>query len=195
MSRTKPSPLARSRGPRPENEDIRRALLEAGKRLHAESGFNAVPLRAVADVVGVNQAMVRYYFKDKHGFETALLDDSFDHLIEAAGEPDSSQELLQRLIGALNAMPWLPILLTKSVYLSAELRTHFLERHAPRLIGAIRRVIPAREGVDPKFAALSVLSMLIFPQLARPVVGRVFDVGFDDAFARSFAAHIARLFP
>jgi AcrR family transcriptional regulator len=194
MSTAKRAKRQGTRGPKTDDEDVRGALLKAGQFLHAEAGFNSVPLRAVSDKAGVNQAMVRYYFKDKHGFEAALLDDSFDDLVSAAGEPCSLQQLLERLIIALNAMPWLPILLAKSVYLSTELRADFVTKHAPRLVGAIRRATPVRKGVDPGYAALSVLSMLIFPQLARPVVGRMFNLKFDDAFARSFSSHVANLF-
>jgi len=194
MATRKSTRRPRPRGPRTD-QDVSRALIEAGQRLQVESGFNAVSLRAVADRAGVNQAMIRYYFEDKHGFEVALLDESFDRLIERAGEPTSLRELLERLIGALNEMPWLPIQLARSVYFSTELRTHFVRSHAPRLVGAIRRAIPASREVDPGFAALSVLSMLVFPQIARPVVGKVFGVRFDDEFARSFAQHVSRLFP
>ena len=130
----------------------------------------------------------------KHGFEAALLDDGFDRLIAVIGEPGSLKDITERLIKALNAMPWLPILITRSVYFSEELRTHFMARHAPRLVGALRKAAPRKKGIDPAFAALSILSMLMFPQIARPVVGKVFGVNFDDAFARAFSAHIETMF-
>jgi hypothetical protein len=34
----------------------------------------------------------------------------------------------------------------------------------------------------------------MFPQIARPVVGRVLKLKFDDAFAHAFSTHMARLF-
>lgn len=192
---TKKSPAASAaRGPKTDETDVKNALLTSGRELYSQSGFNAVPLREVAQRAGVNQAMVRYYFKDKHGFMSALLDDGFDHLIDAGNGAHSLQDLVERLIVALNGMPWLPVLIAKSVYFNAELREHFVNRHAPRLVDALGRALPTKKGINPEYAVLSILSMLIFPQIARPVVGGVFSVQFDDAFAQSFAAHIARLF-
>jgi hypothetical protein len=86
------------------------------------------------------------------------------------------------------------VLLTQSVYLSTEPRSHFLKRHAPRLAGALRHAASIRKDLDPGFAALSSLSMLVFPQIARSVVGRVFAIQFDEKFAKAFAMHIAKLF-
>jgi AcrR family transcriptional regulator len=192
MSRRAPRPAPPGR--RPLGATVRDDLLEAGRALLTETGFQPLALRDVAERAGVNQAMVRYYFRDKHGFLEALLDDGFGRLVAAIGDRRTLAEVTGAAIAALNAMPWLPVLLTQSVYLSAELREQFIRQHAPRLVEALERVVPRRRGVLPHHAALVLLSALIFPQIARPVVSRVFQVQYDDAFARTFSTELARLF-
>ena len=85
-------------------------------------------------------------------------------LIDAANGARSLQDLVERLIVSLNAMPWLPVLIAKSVYFNADLREHFVNRHAPRLVDALRLAIPTKKRIDPEYSVLSILSMLIFPR-------------------------------
>jgi AcrR family transcriptional regulator len=181
-------------GRRPLGADVRGELLQAGRDLLTEAGFQPIALREVADRAGVNQAMVRYYVRSKHGFLAALLDDGFDALITAISGHRSVGAISRAAIGALNTMPWLPVLLTQCVYLSAELREHFVRRHAPRFVGALRAALGPGRGERRKHAALVLLSALIFPQIARPVVSRVFQIQYDDRFATSFATELAALF-
>lgn len=61
--------------------DVKRKLLQAGHAVYTERGLDGVSLREVAARAGVNQAMVRYYFKDKQGFEMAMLDDGVETLL------------------------------------------------------------------------------------------------------------------
>jgi TetR/AcrR family transcriptional regulator len=180
-------------GPKGGEADVKGALLAAGHALYRDRGFDQVSLRDLADKAGVNQAMVRYYFKDKHGFLAAMLDQGFDRLLEAAPADDAPAAVFEALIIQLNAMPWLPALMMQCVHMSTELRAHFLTRHAPRFVAMLRGAIPQRRGLDPSYAVLSVISMLMFPQLARPVAGSVFGLRFDKNFAKGFADHMAAL--
>ena len=55
---------------RPSGEaaaDIRNAILEAAEALFARQGYAATPLREIADRVGVNSAMIHYYFGRSSG--------------------------------------------------------------------------------------------------------------------------------
>ncbi|MEZ4457418.1 MAG: hypothetical protein R2882_12865 [Gemmatimonadales bacterium] len=69
----------------------------------------------------------RYYFRDKHGFLEALLDDGpWARLVAALGiRATRDGRRGPGAIDALNGVPWLPVLLAQSVYLSDELREQF----------------------------------------------------------------------
>lgn len=181
-------------GPKGEAADVRGALLAAGHELYRERGFDRISLRDVADRAGVNQAMVRYYFKDRHGFLAAMLDEGWGRLFDSVPAGGTATDVFAGLMSSLNAMPWLPVLMMQCVYTSDELRGHFVETHVPRMIAMLRGAVEARLGLDPRFAVLSIISMLVFPHLARPVVGPVFGLRYDERFARDFADHIATLF-
>ena len=194
MAKIKATTRLPKAGPKGSDADVKGVLLAAGGALYRERGFDSVSLRDVAERAGVNQAMVRYYFKDKHGFLAALLDHGFERLFRAVALGGGAASIFKRVISGMNAMPWLPILMMRSVYASGELRTHFREKHAPKIVAILKETVKLRKGMDPAHAALSIISLLVFPQLARPVVGQVLGIRFDERFAKSFSTHIVKLF-
>jgi AcrR family transcriptional regulator len=54
--------------------DARSAILDAAERAFAELGFGGASLRAIARQAGVNQALVHYYFDNKDGLFSAVID-------------------------------------------------------------------------------------------------------------------------
>lgn len=185
--------MSESRGPKGKGADVRGALLQAGFALYHEQGPEGFSLRQVANRAGVNQAMVRYYFADKHGFEEAMMDESFDRLLAALPQQDNFEQVIAAAVQTLSDMPWLPPLMLRRVYISDSLRNQFLEKHAPRILDALGARLNFRDDVDPVYANLSLLSMMVFPHLARPIVSGVLGLEFDETFATTWASHIARL--
>jgi len=179
----------RRTGPKGSGADVRKKLLEAGCAIYEERGLDGAALREVADRAGVNQAMVRYYFSDKMGFETALLDEGFDRLFEALPDSGDFTAKFQAATSALNSMAWLPLLMLRTVYVDDRLRQHFMATHAPKMVSLLA------SGLDHNspFHLLSALSLLVFPHLARPIAGPVLGVTFDDKFAGEFAEHVGGL--
>lgn len=184
----------RSAGPKGLGSDVKGELLRAGCALYEERGLGSVSLRDVADRAGVNQAMVRYYFKDKDGFESALLNDGFDQFIGALETGSDFKSVIRSGVSMLNTMPWLPILMTRTVYVSDLLRRQFIEIHAPKIVGALGKVLRPRRDLDPAYLLLTLISVLVFPQLARPVMGPVLGLTYDERFAAGMADHLSKLF-
>jgi hypothetical protein len=81
----------------------------------------------------------------------------------------------------------------RTVYVSDGLRGQFLDKHAPRLLAALGARLQLRTDLDPAYALLSMISQLVFPHIARPLVGPILGVEFDKAFAKSYSEHIATL--
>lgn len=54
--------------------DARTAILDAAERAFAELGFGGASLRAIAREAGVNQALIHYYFDNKDGLFSAVID-------------------------------------------------------------------------------------------------------------------------
>ncbi len=194
----------------PGGPDVRDRLLEAAGALFAQRGFNEVPIREIARAAGVTPAMIHYYFEDKQGLYDAMLQRALARILErvrtvtaaGGGGSDGIAGLLEVVVGALAAEPWIPPLILREV-LSEEgrFRERFIEGYASQIAqlvpALVRREIEAgrfRASLDPKLAFVSLIGMTAFPFVARPVIERVLGLTYDDAFRRRFIDHTRRLF-
>ena len=194
--------------------DTRDALLDAAGRLFAEHGATGVSLRRVASEAGVTPAMVHYYFGGKLGLYDAMLERTFGPVIERVSAlaqrvrddseptPDPLGELLEVLTGTFANEPWLPALIVREVLSEGgRFREQFIQSYASRMADLLPVLMQQeiqtgrfRGDLDPKLAFVSFMGMTIMPFVARPVLERVVEFDYDEAFLRRFVAHTRRLF-
>jgi AcrR family transcriptional regulator len=193
-----------------EADDVRRALLEAAERLFAVQGFKGVPVRAIADAAGVNPAMIHYYFGDKQGLHQAVLENALQPLFDRLRGWVESREsergdirvLVDVYVRAVATRPWIPALLMREVLAhEGPFRERFVREIAPRGAGTLVRAIASeqaagrlRADLDPKLAALSLVSMALFPFLALPIARDVFGLRLDGADLERLIEHTERMF-
>lgn len=60
----------------------RTKILEAARRAFSEKGFNGVSVEEIAEMAGVNKAVVFYYFPSKADLFAAVWEKSIDELEE-----------------------------------------------------------------------------------------------------------------
>lgn len=194
--------------------DTRDQLLAAADRLFAEHGATGVSLRELASEAGVTSAMVHYYFGSKDGLYDAMLERTFERVIErvnalvergrldADAPHDPLRDLLEILTSTFAAEPWLPALVVREVLSEGgRLREGFIRNYASRMAhllpGLLKREIDAgryRADLDPELAFVSIMGMTIMPFVARPVLERVLEIEYDEAFLRHFVRHTRLLF-
>lgn len=194
-------------GPSPSGSpDIRKGILDASEYLFATQGFSATSIRAIAERVDVNPAMVHYYFGSKKKLLQAVMEHVLEPMAGAVAEVEERgdlpvRELTQLLFSMAADHPYLPQLITREVFLpGGTLQSEFLERFAPRLGGRLPGMLrrEQREGrlapdVDPQIMSLLVLSLCFFPFIARPVAQAVLDVRYDAPGLRMLAEHVMGL--
>ncbi len=200
-------PASKQRG-----EEVRAALLQAAREYFTRRDFKAVSLRQIAASVGVNPAMVHYYFGSKEGLYLAMLEESVAPLIEQlqAIQADAGKAGRAALSGFLRDYmttilrePWLPNLIVRReiLYQEGELREQFINLFAFKLEELLVKLLERgkQEGkvpghIKPELGALSIVSMALFPFIARPVAEKVFQLQVDEDFVAQMAEHISALF-
>lgn len=167
-------------GRRQAGANTRLMLLNAVAELTEERGMAPVSIRDISEKSDINQAMIRYHFGDKDGLMCASLDHGFKQLFDAVPQGGGFEETVGAMAGWVQNNGWLIILMMQFVYAGTELRNHFETEHAPKLarlyIGALengRAAGDVRDDLDPGFATTALISLLVFPTLARPILGRV----------------------
>jgi AcrR family transcriptional regulator len=203
---------ARPRGPgRPAGgaAAVREALLATARQLFLERGFASVSIRQIAAAAGSSPAMIHYHFGDKLGLYRAMLEFAIAPVAEALrrladparAEPPDIGEVIGLYTQMLAANPWVPALIVQEVLAAGgrfreQFIGHFAGRLAPLLIAILARE-QARGAVqadlDPRLAALSAISMTVFPFLALPVTSRVLGLSVDAAAVQHLAAHTTRV--
>lgn len=181
--------MARRAGPKGRGSDVKADLIQAACALYEEKGLEPVSLREIAERAGVNQAMIRHYFKDKHGFERALLEIGYHELLTAMPTGEGFQETFEAAVSALNKMPWFTLLRLRLVLVGDAHRDYIWDTYFPQLMQRLNRSLPAKA----RYNLLCAMCMMDMPQVARKTVGPAFKIDFDDAFAKDYAAHVTRI--
>jgi AcrR family transcriptional regulator len=188
---------------------VREALLETARRLFLARGFASVTIRQIAAAAGSSPATIHYHFGDKLGLYRAMLEAAIAPVAEALerlgdpvrADPPDLAEVIRLYTRVLAANPWVPGLILHEVLADGgRFREVFVEqfagRFAPLIVAIIRRGQAEgtiRAELDPRRAALSVISMTVFPFLALPVTSRVLGLSLDEDAVDQLAAHTSRV--
>jgi AcrR family transcriptional regulator len=181
--------------------------MNAARRLLARRDFTDLSVRQIAAAAHLNPAMVHYHFGTKHGLYAALAEEAIGPFLErmeaAAGEEDETalRRLFEGYVRLLAANPWLPNLVVREVfYGSGPFRDAFIERFAARVAalmpGLFERAQRAGRldgALDPRLGVLSLLSMAVFPFVARPIAEGALGLSMDEAFTEQWVAHCGRV--
>lgn len=194
----------RPAGPSPV--DIREKILDSAELLFAQKGYAATSIREIAEEVGVNSAMVHYYFGSKHALLRHVLDRTLEPLAAAIAKMKTEEnapvgEIVHLLLNSFSRHPNLPALVAREVMLpGGVMQDHFLEYLAPRLGGSVPGLLlkeqaggRIRQDLDPGTSALIILSLCAFPFIARNLAEPALDISYDKAGMMKLEQHIGRL--
>jgi AcrR family transcriptional regulator len=190
-------------------EAVREALLDTARRLFLAHGFASVSIRQIAAAAGSSPATVHYHFGDKLGLYRAMLETAMGPVVAALqrlSDPDRAEQLdvvdVVRLYTRMLATnPVVPALIVQEVLAEGgrfreQFIEHFAGRLAPLFIAIMRREQARgalRSDLDPRLAALSAISMTVFPFLALPVTSRVLGLSPDEETIERLANHTTRV--
>ncbi len=213
-ARLTPGSRSRSRSRRPGrpvggDAAVREALLETARTLFLARGFASVTIRQIAAAAGSSPATIHYHFGDKLGLYRAMLETAFAPVAEALQRLGTTGRHEDVDVGAvvgvytrmLAANPWVPSLIVQEVLAEGgHFRAQFIElfagRLAPLLVAILKREQASgavRDDVDPRLAALSAISLTVFPFLALPVTSRVLGVSVEGEALGRLTAHTTRV--
>lgn len=189
--------------------DIRAALLDAAGKLFLKHGFERVTARQIATAAGTTPAMIHYYFSNKLGLFRAMLDSAIAPLRERlAGlllQKDGALDvpsLIATHMRMVATHSWIPVFILNEVLVEkGRFRATFIReiagRQLPLVVELLERGRVAgafRQDLNPKLAALSLLSLCMFPFLTKPVSATALGLKYDGEALEELIEHTARLF-
>lgn len=187
----------------------RDAILDAAIRCFAAKGFAATTIKDLASEAQVNSALLYYYFADKQTLYRETLRHIAQRLSDAAGRLDEDlppDEAIRRFVQQqaefLIANPHVPRLMLREML---EHTGRHAEEAIVSLIGGVFTTLCDiirrgqtqgifRTDADPKYAAISTVSLVAYFVIARPVVGLALGDGLTgptDERTRDYGRHAA----
>lgn len=172
-------------------------IKHAARKVFLEKGYAATRVRDIAEESGLNLALLNYYFRSKEKLFDLVMQEKFHEFVgivqqvvtsELTSLPEKVQQIANSYIDLLLSQPDLPVFLFNELRLNPEkmpemqyfkqaLQTSPFNRQLREHIADLQ------PHVDPFQFLLSLLGLIVFPFVARPMVQTI--AGLDDA---AFAA-------
>ena len=188
----------------------RDSILDAAERLFARQGFTATTIKQIGGAAGVNSALLYYYFADKEALYREVLARLISGLaaegqkrMRGVTDPrDALRALVEGQVEMLLARPHLPQLLVRELVDHQAMHAQgIITEHMAGLFNAVCELIRAgqrsgifRAGLEPRYAAISTISQVVYFFIARPAIGLLTGHGPaspPDDTMREFGRHAA----
>ena len=180
------------------SKDTEKHILRTARRQFVKNGFAATRMQQIADDAGINKAMLHYYFRSKEKLYREIIVTTLDAIIPKLAKAINAEgtfwERLETLVEAyLDTFieePDTPLFIFSEL---SQKRTQFIDELKKRVlffpaikgfVGQMSAEMQAgniRE-MNPMHLLLNVISMTVFPFIARPVFQTIFefsDAGFE----------------
>jgi AcrR family transcriptional regulator len=193
-----------------ESPAARDSILDAAERLFARQGFDSTTIKQIGAEAGVNSALLYYYFADKVALYHAVLArlisglaaEGMRRLQAVTGPREAVRALVEGQVEMLLERPHLPQLLVRELVDHEAMHAKgLITEHMARLFAAVCEAIRAgqragvfRSDLEPRYAAVSTISQVVYFFLARPAVGSLMGLGpgaMPDDAMRDFGRHAA----
>lgn len=190
-----------------ENEMVCDRLLNAATELFSTYEYRAVSIRKIAAHAGVNTAMVHYYFGDKAGLHRSMMEQvslPVERALNNIADHDnlSIAEFIKVWIQAMTDNPWYPIFIFKEGILGEDPTRQLTSMRLSKVMApALRKALEndrkngrLREDFDVNLVAMSLVSLLNFPFMARPLLEKTLGISFDPDQIQNLCDHTTDVF-
>ncbi|WP_341835561.1 TetR/AcrR family transcriptional regulator [Chitinophaga pollutisoli] len=173
-------------------------IIEAARKIFMHRGLAGARMQDIADEAGINKAMLHYYYRSKDKLFDIVFTEAVEMLLSRVSAiftadlllEDKIQSVIGSYIGSIAENPYLPLFIMNEINQSPD---RFVQRFVntpsfPNIQGFVMLLKGEMEKgtirrVDPVQLMISVISMCVFPFIAKPLLKAVFHIG-DPAFAQ-----------
>ncbi|MBL7137299.1 MAG: TetR/AcrR family transcriptional regulator [Bacteroidales bacterium] len=164
-------------------------ILEAAKKVFHRKGFEGARMQEIADEAGINKALLHYYFRSKERLFESVFRDAFSQLMGRAKEiffsekplKEKIQTFLTHYLEVITENAYIPWFILNGMYeRPGQLKAIFeqAEINPPQLMEQLRSQVRKEyhSEINPFHIWLNVLSLCIFPVVAKPLIREIFQL-------------------
>ncbi|MFO6424061.1 TetR/AcrR family transcriptional regulator [Motilimonas sp. KMU-193] len=190
---------------RPKGDsDARSKLINAALVLFGANSFAQVSTRQLARHAEVDAAMIRYYFGSKTGLFESMIRETLAPVIAslksipACAVPHDLASLMQTYYQAMAPNPALPRLIVRILQepehseqqrILLDVFSQIMDLSRQWLAQALVKSGSLRDGVNPELARLSLISLMVFPLIAPPVLIKQFGIDVNPESLSALVRH------
>ncbi|MCK7556402.1 TetR/AcrR family transcriptional regulator [Chitinophaga sedimenti] len=167
-------------------------IIEAAKKIFFQKGLSGARMQDIADEAGINKALLHYYYRSKDKLFDMVFEDAMNEMfvdIKASQRKDVTLKekitvVVNSYITVIGRNPYLPLFILHEVNQHPERMVQRMTGGAnfPEIKSFIKDIqTGAKKGVirkvDPLQLVISIISMSIFPFVARPMIQGNIRVG------------------
>lgn len=176
--------------------DTEQIILATARKHFLQKGYAGARLQEIADEAGINKAMLHYYFRSKdklyEEITKQILDEVIPRFTAALGGERSFWEKIELLINTYTTMlleqPDIPFFIMSELSQKRENFVKELKNRSeqfPVVQGFMMQMMQEMaqgkiRTIPPHQLFLNIVSMSVFPFLAKPIFGTLFDISDGD---------------
>lgn len=173
-----------------KDSNTEKRILDAARKVFHTKGYTGARMQEIADEAKINKAMLNYYFRGKDKlFEAVFKEaamDFFPKVFQLIGSEmplfEKIEYFVENYLTFLQENHYIPgFILNELAQNPQRLREFFTEnaiRPPASFLKQISEAVDRKEiiPVDPRFVILNILSLCIFPIVAKPIIETVFNL-------------------
>lgn len=181
----------------PEAVETKEKIIAAARKVFTEKGLAGARMREIAEVAGINQALLHYHFKKKDElFQIVFERQALKMFGVIRNMVLSDQHPLEKIDGlvagehaVLKDFPTLPLFVLYESMQNPELIQSLVkDKPIPilmqKFLGEFQEIIDNEEikDMDPRHILVNTMSMIIYPMIAKPLLKIMLNLdeeGFD----------------
>jgi len=170
-------------------------IYEAARRIFISKGMEGARMQEIADEAGMNKALLHYYFRSKENLFKAVFKDTFSKFFVKVKDTLSSEVsakeklivFIDNYIDLIMANPYVPQFIINEINRDPQvLKTLMFESGVePQKVLELffdKVQLNNLSKLDPRHIVVSLLGMLIFPFIARPLLQMVYFNDNQEAY-------------
>ena len=170
-------------------------IYEAARRIFLLKGMEGARMQEIADEAGMNKALLHYYFRSKENLFKAVFKDIFtkffskvkDTIFSDISAKEKLIVFIDNYINLIQANPYVPQFIINEINRDPKvLKTLMFESgiEPQKILEMFYNEVQASNlsKLDPRHIIVSILGMLIFPFVARPLLQMIYFNDNQEAY-------------
>ncbi len=180
-----------------KDQPTKERILEAAKEVFHRKGFDGARMQEIADTAGINKALLHYYFCDKETLFAEVFKTTFENVVIFGMDvfsrnipfEEKLSIFLDFHISFLRENSFIPLFILNGIYERPDQLREMMIKNLATPHQLMNNIVEGlrKEGIEldnPLQLYINVLSLSIFPVVAKPILSRVF--GLSDEQMNAF---------